>query len=373
MHGGTVAFARGPVSAFVGRIHPSVLISGAVAVVVFWLAYDDASYGLPARATIAIIVWWAVILGIALQLFGPFVSRARRSSWAASRGLACWTLASILWAPSAEDAFNELNRVSLYLGVYVLVVLASTRGTVGRWATGWRSPSQRSRSSRSSSRLFPGSFSDRGLATFLPSAVTRLSFPLGYWNGLAIFIALGLPLLLRVALVARNTVVAALRSRRSRLIASVVYLASSRGGVLTAARGRGGVPGARRTALERARGVAIGAAGSAFAIAALLARDELVNGPLGTGTVESQGRSAALLIALCCAGTAGRVRARMPVPLRSVERSPAAGRIVAGAAALRAFVAVVASDPVSRFDTFRDAASRARGDRTRTTSSPPIC
>ncbi|MFN2579357.1 MAG: hypothetical protein ABR607_16930, partial [Pyrinomonadaceae bacterium] len=34
------------------------------------------------------------------------------------------------------------------------------------------------------SRLFPGLFPNRGLPTLLPSASTRLSFPLDYWNGL---------------------------------------------------------------------------------------------------------------------------------------------------------------------------------------------
>ena len=43
--------------------------------------------------------------------------------------LAGWTLVSALWAPSAEDAFNEFNRVSLYLGVYIVVVLAMAQRT----------------------------------------------------------------------------------------------------------------------------------------------------------------------------------------------------------------------------------------------------
>ena len=51
-------------------------------------------------------------------------------------GLAVWTLASTAWAPSAEAAFNEFNRVSLYLGG---VHARGARGNArqrARWADG---------------------------------------------------------------------------------------------------------------------------------------------------------------------------------------------------------------------------------------------
>src|SRR5205823_5184289 len=49
------------------------------------------------------------------------------------------------------------------------------------------------------SRLFPAVLQgDEGLREYLPS-LTRLSYPLGYWNGLGIFVALAFPLLLAAA------------------------------------------------------------------------------------------------------------------------------------------------------------------------------
>jgi hypothetical protein len=342
------------VSTLVGRIDASVLISGAVALVVFWLAYDDASYGLPARATVAIVVWWAVILGIALQLFAPIrLPRETLVVGGLLAALACWTLASILWAPSGEDAFNEFDRVALYLGIYALVVLAAARGQIGRWADGLAAAIAAVAVVALVSRLFPGSFSDRGLETFLPSAVTRLSFPLGYWNGLAIFVALGVPLLLRVAIVARSTVVRSLALTPLPAIASVIYLASSRGGVLTALVGAAVLVALAERRWSAFAAIAVSGLASAFAIAALHARDELVNGPLGTAMVEDQGRSAATLVALCCAAAAVGYGLGWRFLSGRVELGRPAGRVVAGLAALTVVVSIVASDPVSRFETFK--------------------
>jgi hypothetical protein len=185
-----------------------VAISAVVAVIVFWIAYDDAGYELASRATLAIAVWWAVILGLALRLF-PTTRLPRASAFVSGSIvlLAAWSLASVVWAPSAENAFNEFNRVSLYLGTYVFAVLAASRGNLGRWADGLAVAIASVGMIALVGRLFPGVFSDRELVTFLPSAATRLSFPLGYWNGLGIFVALGVPLLLRLALVPRSATV----------------------------------------------------------------------------------------------------------------------------------------------------------------------
>ena len=64
--------------------------------------------------------------------------------------------------------------------------------------------------------------------------MTRLSFPLGYWNGLGVFVALGIPLLLRAALVGRDARVRAIALAPIPVLAAVIYLTSSRGGVGTA-------------------------------------------------------------------------------------------------------------------------------------------
>src|SRR5262249_28298437 len=66
--------------------------------------------------------------------------------------------------------------------------------------------------------------------TALPSASTRLSFPLDYWNGLGIFVAFAFPLLAHSAL-SGDRARRAIALAAVPLLGAVVYLTSSRGAV----------------------------------------------------------------------------------------------------------------------------------------------
>ena len=70
-----------------------------IAAAVVWIAYDDGSYGLPARATLAIGVLWGIVVGLALRV----LSLSRLPSGAVVVGgflaaIAAWTLVSVAWA-----------------------------------------------------------------------------------------------------------------------------------------------------------------------------------------------------------------------------------------------------------------------------------
>jgi hypothetical protein len=280
------------------------LTTGLVAVAIFWIAYDNGSYGVESRNSLAIAIWWTVIVVIVFGLWPKEpVFRPALVLGALLAALVLWTSASLLWSVSSERAFDEVNRMTLYLGTFVLVTVASSRLSLARWTTGLATAISAIAAVALVARLFPGSFPGGDLGTFLPASVTRLSFPLGYWNGLAIFVALGVPFLLSVAVVSPVPTVRGLALAPMPMIASVIYLASSRGGVGTAMVGVATflVLTERRWSVVAA--LATSALGSAWAIAVLLQRDELVDGPLGTDLVERQGRSAALLIGLACAAT----------------------------------------------------------------------
>ena len=166
------------------------------------------------------------------------------------------TLLSAFWGDSAERAVNEFNRAALYVGVFVLVSLFSSRLSRARWCDGFAIGICGVVIVSLISRFAPDTFSDRGAAEVLPGAVVRLSFPLGYWNGLAILAALAVPLLLRSGLRAGSHD-RTCRGRCSPLpaIAIAIYLASSRGGYATALIGA--------VAFLRAEPRALVAAGSA--------------------------------------------------------------------------------------------------------------
>ena len=246
---------------------------------------------------------------------------------AALAGLAVWTLASALWSPSAEASVAEFNRVLLYLGVFLLVALLARPGSAGTWADGLAAGIAAIALVALASRLFPSLFSHRGLATFLPSAQTRLSFPLGYWNGLGIFCALGVPLLLRVAVVARSSLVRGLALAPVPVIAADVYLASSRGAVATLLTGTLVLVATSARRWRSWPRLPSASAGSAVTISVLLSRHALVDGPLASAAARSEGRSAAVVIALTCLVTAAVYVLGCwyaPSRLDSVARGPGA-------------------------------------------------
>ena len=211
---------------------PAIGTSAVVAAAVFYVAYEDGSYSVASRSAIAIAVWWTILAGVVARVWP--VERIPKGAVVTGSLLAAfavWDLASTAWAASAEKAYTEFDRTALYLGVYVLVVVSTDRRRRANVVDGLTAAIAAIGVAALLSRLFPGLFPNRGLSTSLPNASTRLSFPLDYWNGLGIFVALAFPLLLywmlggdRARRVAALGLVPAL--------GAVVYLTSSRGAVV---------------------------------------------------------------------------------------------------------------------------------------------
>jgi len=338
---------------------PSLLIPLTIAALTFVTALDDASYSLPSRSTLAIVTWWAVIVGVALRtLTFEGVTKASLVVGGIITALCVWTFASVFWAPSAENAFTEFNRLSLFLGLFVITTLAARRASFSSWADGLALGISLIALIALSSRFFPGTFSDQGLGDFLKSLVKRLSFPLGYWNGLAIFVALCVPLLLGVAVSSKKAVIRALAVAPLPAITSVVFLASSRGGVATGIVGIVVFLALNEKRWTASGALLCGAVGSAAALALLNNYGELVNGPFGTSLVKSEGRDAALLVTLFCllAGASfatGRELASRLARKRSIQAKPWLGRATVALLVGAFLIGIVASHPVRQFQAFK--------------------
>lgn len=325
-----------------------------VAAFLFAIAYDSGTYNLVDRGTLAMGVWWTIAMGVLFGIVKIFeLSRPVKIVAGLIAAFALWTLLSMAWAPSAENAFNEFNRVALYLGVFLLVSLAITRSDLGRWVDGLTVAIVAIAFVALVSRLFDGLFPDRGIFDLLPKAAIRLNFPLGYWNALAVFVALSVPLALRAAVGARNPVVRAAALSSLPVTASVVYLASSRGGMLTAILGAVlfFVLSERRWSVAGA--LAAGCLGGAAAVAVLRARNELVEGPLNTDLVESQGRSAALLILCICVLTAVVYGLGSRYLAGRLSPSRRLGQISLAVVALLLVAGLFAAHPLRRFEQFK--------------------
>ena len=345
-----------------GRHLLGLLAIAAIAGGVFWLAYDDGTYGLTSRNSVAVILVWGLLLASALAFWpASRIPRAALVSGGLLAAFGAWTGLSALWAASPEIAFAEFDRVLLFLAVFALAVVASPLGSARRWLAGLAIGLTAISVLALVSRLFPHLFgASTQLAEAFPSARKRLSFPVDYWNGLATLVAFAIPATLYFAAEAR-AVVRGLAVAPLPAFAATLYLTSSRGGWVAA-----GIAIVVLIALTPRRwatagAVVVGGAASVGAVAILLSRDELVDTPLQSAVAEDQGRSAALLIALLClgAGVAYGLLARLvPAPPR------ASRAVAAGFAALLVVVAIAglaAANPVERFNNFKEIPPELQG------------
>jgi hypothetical protein len=275
-----------------------------VALAVFWLGYQSGGYSTIDRAPFAIAIWWMVILLVVLRVWprAP-VPRTAAATLGLLAAFALWTGASLFWAPSTHNVLVEFNRVTLYLGVAVIAIIGVRRGGADRWADGLAIGIVSIAAVALVSRLFYGTFSLRGLPEFLPSSRARLSFPVDYWNGLAILIGLACPLLFRTALDASRTAVRGLFLAPMPALAAALYLTASRGGFLTAMLGSLCFVAASADRWRALAALAVATLGSAAALTVLLDRRQLVDGPLDSPGAASQGQSAALYLAGLCIAT----------------------------------------------------------------------
>lgn len=345
-------------------IPPAIVLGLAVTGLVFWIGYDGGSYGLGSRSTLAIGFLWAIVVGVGLGLLPA--SRPPRVALVTAgllASFACFTLASTAWSASAERTLAEFDRAALYLAVLCLAVLAGTPASAAWVCDGIAAGVSGVAVVALLSRFFPDAVSPGDVATLLPTAHSRLSYPVNYWNGLAILLALALPLLLRAALAERALLWRGLALSPVPAIAAAIYLASSRGGGATAIVATVAFIAlvSRRSAATAA--LAVAAAGSAAAIAVLERRPELVNPPLGAGAPGSLGRDAAILLLAVCLATACAWALACPLADRAALPRRA-GVALATGTIVAAVAGIVAVEPVRQLEKFKQApAFPALGER----------
>jgi hypothetical protein len=329
---------------------PSILAL-AVGAVAAWVAFDNGSYQLAARSTLAIAVWWGVGVLAAFELVPLRRLRGIAGVAVPLALLALLTFASLARAPSAEKAFEEVNRVTLLLGIVLLVALLASRATVGAWADGLAAAVAVVAVASLLTRLFPGLAEDHELAALLPSVATRLNFPLGYWNGLGFFLALGVPLLVRLGLMARWAAIRGAAVAVLPIVGGAVYLTSSRGAVAAALAAVAVFLVLTNNRWEAGAVLALGGLGVAAAVAVLAPRHALVDGPLDSARAIDEGHDATLLLVAVVLAV-GLAAPFVPAIVSRI-RSRRAGWVIAAVAAALLLAVVVGSDPVEHFREFK--------------------
>jgi hypothetical protein len=332
-------------------------LTAAVAAVTFWLAYDGGSFELTSRTTLAIALWWALILAVALG-FWPMARLPRRTlvTGGLLAAFTAWTGLSLAWADSQEAAFIEFDRATLYLGIYVLAIVAVARTDLARWLDGLALGVTATACLALASRFFPDVVSTSGAG--LPGTQSPLSYPVGYWNGLGMLCALALPLLLRSALTTRSSVVRGLSLGPYPALAVTIYLTSSRGGVVVAVVGILAFLVLTGCRWQTVGALLVGLAGSAVALAVVDQRDIAAQAAQAGGDAAAAG-----LILVCCAGTGvAYALASRAVPSGLAPR-PAVGVALVVAALACVGVVLAASHPDRRFEEFRRPPSQSEISR----------
>ncbi|HEY2353722.1 MAG TPA: O-antigen ligase family protein [Gaiellaceae bacterium] len=354
---------------YLGATGRNIAAGLAVALAVFALSYANGGFDATTQAYAGIVAWWALGLGAAIGVVsGRF--GADRLTVAALGLMTCfaiWTLISMHWASDDGRAYADFNKLSLYVAVLSIAVALVRIVPVGVIAGGAALGLTGIACVSLVSRVFPSSFGVQPDTSLLPTLQARLNFPLGYWNGLAIEVALAYPLLLALMTSRRSRVLSTVAALPLPVIAAVMYLAGSRGAFVAAALGMVVylVLTPRRWPAVAAMSVA--GVGIVAAVAAIVHKKALVNG-LMTPNGVAQGHKAALEIGVICVVVAllwlglDELGRRFSTPPRKV------GIVAAVVAVLLVIAAVAASHPVRRFDEFKNNSTRAgRASSTQTT------
>jgi O-antigen ligase len=290
-------------------------------------------------------------IGIASARAG--IDRLALSAVGLLAAFAVWTLISVNWAADAEGAFEQFDQVALYVAVLAIAIVVARLVPASVLVGGVALALAAIACVALVSRCFPSTFGLEPGSTILSALRNRLSFPLGYWNGLGIEVALAYPLLLSIMVRRRSRLASALAALPLPILAAVMYLTSSRGAF--AAAGVGIVAFLVLTPKRWPALAALVLAGvaGAVAVAVLVPKKALVNGDVDTALGVHQGHHAALWIAIACVVTAlvwaavAEAGRRLPSPPRRVGQGTAVALIVL------VILVIALSHPIAKFDAFK--------------------
>ncbi len=312
------------------------------------LALAGGGFGLSDRHIAGLAVWLLVAALLTLGAWGR-ATPARPFYWGAGLILAVALLSafSSLWSGSVELSVTEADRIMVYLGVFLAAFLiAQTDQRRQRFGEGMAIATIGVAALALASRLLPDVVSVAESA----EAGSRLSYPLGYWNGDGVLFGIAGALALWLS---RNSLSAALRwigAISLPVVLLALYFTYSRGGLLALAVAGGCLIVLSRDRLWLLATLAIGAVGAIPAVLAAQSRHSLAD-HLDDSHIAGQGLTVLVillagcaLVALLFAALRRLERGQSPLAARALDasRNPRVLRGIALAGALIAIGAAVA-------------------------------
>lgn len=317
----------------IGRPRAEHLIAAAVAGAYVALSLSGGGYSAGFRAGIAIVVWWAVIIGLAFGAFPrAFVPRAAVTTGLCLGGLTILGALSLLWANDDGRAFIEVSRAATYLGLFVLVVVVAPRGSARSWLVGLAIGLTAVACVAVASRLVPGAFPEQEVLTRLPAVASRLGYPIHYWNGLAACMAACAVLLIWLGAEGATRRARAVAVAGVPVVLLAMYLTFSRGGLIELAIGLLVLVALVRPRVRVVAGLVVGGAGAAALIALASTKESFRDGPLSSGAARAEGDELVLALILLTVAVALAHHALDPRVRRAVVSRHAARLSVAGVA-----------------------------------------
>lgn len=287
------------------RVDPAALSAGGLTFgLVTFLALHDGGYDEILRSEVGVAVWWIVLL---TALAGLKPGRIGAAGWVTVGLLAAfatWTGMALGWSVSAGDTMTEFAREATYLGFLVLAIALQGRAAARHTVAGLTAAISLATVLAVLSRLHPQWFPAGDQYRFLGAgAVRRLSYPINYWNALAAFAAIGVPLLVSTALTARRIATRACATAVLPLSVLCLYLTESRGGVLELAVGLAVLLVLCPRRLEALGTLTTGAVGGAILVWAASDRGALRSGARSAAAIHA-GAAVIGIAIVACAGVA---------------------------------------------------------------------
>ncbi len=342
------------------RLEVNRVIAGAVAAACVALAMAGGGFEPTAFAAAGLVVWIAVVVGLAVGVVprSPVPAPAAVAGLAVA-GLAGLTALSIAWASDDGHAFEDAVRTLAYLGGFVLIVGVSVRGQARPWLAGLTVGLSVVGAVALLARFEPPLFGepDADLIETLPATLGRLTYPIGYWNGLAAVMAAAIVLLSWFATTATS------RVGRSASVAALppvilaLWMTDSRGGLIAALLAFAVLVA---TGPDRARliaNLALGALAGAILVVVAEAHEELLSNPVAADAAGQGDRMLAITVAVFAATMAARHA--LDRRAQELEISRRTGRVALGAIAVALVGAVVAIGPVEQWEEFKQPPSDA--------------
>jgi tetratricopeptide (TPR) repeat protein len=270
---------------------------------VTYLGMRDGGFDAVIADQVAIAIWWALFLIVALRLARLRLTRSARVGLTLLIAYGAWNAASLIWTESAERTMGDVTLMLLYVPLAVLVAAIRGRDWARLMLNGLSIAILAVAAVALLSRFHFAWFGIPEVDQALPRIASKLSYPLGYWNALAALVAMGVPLLLHAATGARSLIRRALAAGGVPVLAVCVYLTGSRGGAA------GVVIGAvlflllARDRLPKLAVTAVCGGGAALLVAAAASRSAVRQG-LRTALGADQGYEMIAITLVVVAGVA---------------------------------------------------------------------